>query len=185
MLQPCKICYNLPTGSWDIIHTINCHADTDTDGIPTKNQYVTLPLGGDNNTTRKSKNEKYNEQCLLDNPHTVMINKENYYQEYKGHTKWLSLISSYFDKNNFFGTTLLRAHAQYIYIVCAKYPKASLKALVRVDFTVFALSKHKQNSLLKSKQEKKWLSSQSCHFVKKLFFGIKLLHAHVLCVYIM
>ena len=27
-----------------------------------------------------------------------MVNKENYYQEYKGHTKWLSLISSHFKK---------------------------------------------------------------------------------------
>ena len=31
-----------------------------------------------------------------------MVNKENYYQEYKGHTKWLSLISSHFAQNNFF-----------------------------------------------------------------------------------
>ena len=30
-----------------------------------------------------------------------MVNKENYYQEYKGHTKWLSLISSHFEKKNF------------------------------------------------------------------------------------
>ena len=34
--------------------------------------------------------------------------------------------------------TLSHAHAQYIYIVCAKYQKASVKALV------YALSKHKQ-----------------------------------------
>ena len=37
------------------------------------------------------------------------------------------------------------------YIVYAKYQKASVKALVRVDFTAYALSKHK---LLKSKEEK-------------------------------
>ena len=48
------------------------------------------------------------------------VNKENYYQEYKGHTKWLCLISSHFAKNNLFGMTLLHAHAKYIYIVCAK-----------------------------------------------------------------
>ena len=28
-----------------------------------------------------------------------MVNKENYYGEYKGHTKWLSLISGHFAKN--------------------------------------------------------------------------------------
>ena len=46
-------------------------------------------------------NEKYNKQWLLDTPRTVMVNKENYYQEYKGHIKWLSLISSHFAKNIF------------------------------------------------------------------------------------
>ena len=34
----------------------------------------------------------------------------------------------------FFGMTLLHAHAQYIYSVCAKYQKASVKALVQIDF---------------------------------------------------
>ena len=52
--------------------------------------------------------------------------------------------------------TPLYAHAQYICIVYAKYQKASVKALVQVDFPVYALSKQKQN---KKKQEK-WLSSQ-------------------------
>ena len=74
--------------------------------------------------------------------------------------------------------TLLHAHAQYIYIVNAKYQKPSVKALVQVDFPVYAQAK----SLFKSKQEKK------AHF-KKLFcqkkiFGIKLLHAYVQWVYI-
>ena len=56
--------------------------------------------------------------------------------------------------------TPLHAHAQYICIVYAKYQKASVKALVQVDFPVYALSKQKQNN------RKKWLSSQSCHLVK-------------------
>ena len=60
----------------------------------------------------------------------VMVNKENYYREYKGHTKWLSLISSQFAKNIFFGMILLHAHVHYTCIVCAKYQKASVKALV-------------------------------------------------------
>ena len=34
------------------------------------------------------------------------------------------------------------------------------------------------------KQCKKWLSSKRCHFVKKYFYGIKLLHAKVQCVFI-
>ena len=37
----------------------------------------------------------------------------------------------------------LHAHAQYICIVYAKYQKASVKALVQVDFPVYALSKQK------------------------------------------
>ena len=46
--------------------------------------------------------------------------------------------------------TLLHAHAQYIYIVNAKYQKPSVKALVQVGFPVYAQAK----SLFKSKQEK-------------------------------
>ena len=50
----------------------------------------------------------------------------------------------------FFGMTLLHTHAQYIYIVNAKYQKPSVKVLVQVDFPVYAQAK----SLFKSKQEK-------------------------------
>ena len=45
-------------------------------------------------------------------------------------------------------------------IVYEKYQKASVKALVQVDFPVYALSKQKQNK----KTGKN--GSQSCHFVK-------------------
>ena len=45
---------------------------------------------------------------------------------------------------------LLYAHAQYIDIVNTKFQKASVKALVRVDFPVYVQAK----SLFKSKQEK-------------------------------
>ena len=51
-------------------------------------------------------------------------------------------------------------NAQYICIVYAKYQKASVKALVQVDFPVYALSQQKQNK----KTGKKWLSSQNYHF---------------------
>ena len=50
-------------------------------------------------------------------------------------------------------------HAQYIYIVNAKYQKPSVKALVQVEFPVYAQAK----SLFKSKQEK------MAHFTKLLF----------------
>ena len=82
-------------------------------------------------------------------PPVVMVNEENKYQEYKGHSKWLSLKSSYLTQKKFFGMTLLHAHAQYIYIVNTKYQKPSVKALVQVDFPVYAQAK----SLFKSKEE--------------------------------
>ena len=117
-------------------------------------------------------------------PRTVMVNKENYYRGYKSHTKWLSLISSHFAKHIFFGMTFLHAHAHYICIVCVKYQKASVKALVQADFLLmWLLSKHKHNPYLIGNR-KKWLSSQSYHFVKNLYFGIKLFHSNVQCVYI-
>ena len=40
------------------------------------------------------------------------------------------------------------------------------------------------NKTLIKKQRKKWLSSKHCLFVKKYFYGIKLLHGNVQCVYI-
>ena len=39
-------------------------------------------------------------------------------------------------------------------------------------------------TLIKRQNVKKWLSSKRSHFVKKHFYGIKLLHANVQCVYI-
>ena len=41
--------------------------------------------------------------------------------------------------------TPLYVHAQYICIVYAKYQKASVKALVQVEFPMYAPSKQKQN----------------------------------------
>ena len=63
-------------------------------------------------------------------------------------------------KKFFFSMTLLHTHAQYIYIVNAKYHKPSVKALVQqVDFPVYAQAK----SLFKNKQE------NMAHFKKLLF----------------
>ena len=94
-----------------------------------------------------------------------MVNKENQYHECKVHTKWLFEKQLFNQKHFFFGMTLLHAHNQFIYIVNAKYQKTSVKGLAQVDFPVYAQSK----SLFKSKQ-KKWLISQSCYFVKNIFW---------------
>ena len=75
--------------------------------------------------------------------------------------------------------TLPHAHAQYIYIVNAKYQKASVKAPVRVDSPVYAQAK----SLFKSKQEK-MANFTKFLFCQKIFFGIKHLYANVQLVYI-
>ena len=61
------------------------------------------------------------------------------------HTKWLSLTSCHFAQKFIFFMTPLHAHTQYICIVLAKYQQASVKALVQVETSVYALSKHKQN----------------------------------------
>ena len=54
---------------------------------------------------------------------------------------------------NLFAMTLLNTHPQYIYIVNAKYLKASVKALVQVDFPVYVQAKSLFKRI-KSKQEK-------------------------------
>ena len=79
--------------------------------------------------------------------------------------------------------TLLHAHVQYIYIVNAKYQKASVKALVQVDFPVYA----KAISLIKIKADRKKMANfKKLLFCKKKqpYFSIKLLYANVQCVYI-
>ena len=62
--------------------------------------------------------KKDNKQWLLDIPRTVMVNKENYYREYKGHTKWLNLISSRFAKTIFWRDTSLCTCSLYLYGMC-------------------------------------------------------------------
>ena len=91
--------------------------------------------------------------------------------------KWLRSQSCHFVNNKFFGIKLLYANVECVYIMKAKYQTASVKALVQVDFPVHALSTNK--TLIKSKSVKKRLSLKCCYFVKKYFYGIKLLHANV------
>ena len=76
--------------------------------------------------------------------------------------------------------TILHAHAQYIYIVNAKYQKPSVKALVQVDFPVYAQAK----PLFKSKLEKNGSFQKAVILSKNIFFGIKLFYANVQWVYI-
>ena len=80
-----------------------------------------------------------------------MVNKENFYREYKGHINWLGLINSQFPKKY----SLLHAHAHYTCIVCtrgdshirperkdpvkelAPYPYISIIKFHLVDINVF------------------------------------------------
>ena len=64
------------------------------------------------------------------------------------------------------GMTLLHAHAQYIYIVNAKYQKPSVQALVQIDFPVYAQAK----SLFKSKQEKNGSFQKAVILSKNIFW---------------
>ena len=92
----------------------------------------------------------------------------------------MALKSSYLTKN-VFGMTLLHAHAQYIYIVYAKYQKASVKALVQVDF----LYMHKQNPYLKANRKNmanftKLLFCQETFFLASNFFE-QMFNESILC----
>ena len=105
--------------------------------------------------------KKDNKRCLSDTPHIVM----------KPNIKMAKFEMQLFNQKIFlFGMTLLQAHAQYmyIYIINAKYQKASLKALVQVDFPTAIYAQAK--SLFKSKQEKNGIISQSCYFLKICIF---------------
>ena len=66
-------------------------------------------------------------------------------------------------KNNFFGTKLLHANVQCVYIAKAKYHIAPSKAVVVVDRLMKALSIHIQSNTMEN--------CLSSHFVKKQFFN--------------
>ena len=84
-------------------------------------------------------------------------------------------MAKLFNQKIFFGMTLLHAHAQYIYFVNAKYQKPSVKALVQVNFPVYAQAK----SLFKSKQEKMAHFKKLLLCQKKTFFWHQILYANV------
>ena len=77
--------------------------------------------------------------------------------------------------------TLLHAHAQYSYIVNAQYQKPSVKALVQVDFPVYAQAK----SLFKSKQEKNGSFQKAVIVSKNIFlasnFFMQMFNESILC----
>ena len=72
--------------------------------------------------------------------------------------------------------TLLNSHAQYIYIVNSKYLKVLVKALVQVDFPVYAQAKSLFKRI-KSQQKKMVVFTKLLFCPKNFFFGIKHLHA--------
>ena len=84
----------------------------------------------------------------------------------------------------YFFCMTLHAHAHYIRIVCAKYQKASVKALVQVDFLMYALSKHKYNPYL-IVNRKKWLCPQAIILSKINIlasnFSHKMFNVSILC----
>ena len=77
--------------------------------------------------------------------------------------------------------TLLHARAQYIYIVNAKYHKPSVKALVQVDFPVYAQAE----SLFKSRQEKNGSFQKAVILLKNIFlasnFFMQMFNESILC----
>ena len=90
-------------------------------------------------------------------------------------------MAKLFNQKNFFGMTFLHAHAQYIYIVNAKYQKPSVKALVQVDFPVYAQAK----CLFKSKQEKNCSFQKAVILSKNIFlasnFFMQMFNESILC----
>ena len=77
--------------------------------------------------------------------------------------------------------TLLHAHAQYIYIVNAKYQKHSVKAVVQVDFPVYAQAK----SLFKKQTGKNGSFQKAVILSKKIFlasnFFMQMFNESILC----
>ena len=90
-------------------------------------------------------------------------------------------MAKLFNQKKLFGMTLLHAHAQYIYIVNAKYQKPSVKALVQVGFPVYAQAK----SLCKSKQEKNGSFQKAVILSKNIFlasnFFMQMFNESILC----
>ena len=91
------------------------------------------------------------------------------------------LRSSHFAKKFFFyGTTPLPAQAQYICNVYAKYQKASVKALVQIDFPVNALSKTKQANRKKMAVQKDIILSKSSFMASNVF--MQMFNVSILCI---
>ena len=108
-------------------------------------------------------------------------------------------LQPYCQNSFFFSMTLLHAHTKNIFILCDHYLINPQKALVKVDFPMFALFPHvckfalfphvctispcmhylKTKSRFQKQSVKQWLCSKTYHFVKNIVFGTKLLHAHV------
>ena len=66
---------------------------------------------------------------LITYPRTVIVNKENYYRAYKGHTKWLCLISSHFAVNIFWHDTSSCTQSIRKFQYTIKAPSTSIKPI--------------------------------------------------------
>ena len=72
--------------------------------------------------------------------YTLSKHKQNAYLTANRKKKRLISQSCHFVKAYFFVIKLFHANVQCVYIVYAKYQNVSVKALVRADFPVYALS---------------------------------------------
>ena len=94
---------------------------------------------------------------LIRYPRTVMVNKENYYREYKSHTKWLSLISNHFAQKYFFGHDTSWC-SSYLYYMCKVSESFSKKLWYKL---ISSCMHYLSTSIL---NRKKWLSCQKLIF---------------------
>ena len=107
-------------------------------------------------------------------------------REYKGHTKWLSLISSPFAKNIFFGMTLLHAHAHYIFIINnVKVSESFSKALYKlISSCMHYLSTSITPIMLFNRKRQKMAKFTKLSFCQKLIFWHQTSsHKRSMCLY--
>ena len=76
--------------------------------------------------------------------------------------------------------TLLHTHAHFFCLVYAKYQKASVKALVQVNFLMYALSKHKHNPYLKGNRKMAKFTMSKINILASNFFT-RMFSVSILC----
>ena len=109
---------------------------------------------------KKNNEKKVNEQCLLDTPRTVMVNKENYYGDSKRPYKMAKFDKQSLCQKYFFGHD---TSSLYLYCMCKV--SESFSKCYGTSWFPHVCTKNKHNPCL-IRNRKKWLSLQSYHFVK-------------------